>query len=58
MQKKPKVDINDEFDVAVLGFIKSLYKQTGYKKSEMRRLLHPDVVEVVMRVVDETERTE
>lgn len=56
MQKNPKIDVNDDFDVAVLNFIKALYEQTDYKKSEMRRLLHPNVVEAVMRTIDETER--
>ncbi|WKS98352.1 hypothetical protein [Gallibacterium anatis] len=53
---KPIVDINDEFDVAVLNFIKTVYYQSKYDKRKMRNLFHPDVIEAVMRVTDETER--
>lgn len=32
---KPKVDINDEFDVAVLNFIKTVYYQSKYDKESI-----------------------
>lgn len=53
---KLRVDINDEFDVAVLNFIKTVYYQSKYDKRKMRNLFHSDVIEAVMKVTDETER--
>lgn len=50
------IDVENDFDVAVLNFIKALYKMTKYNKDEVRRVLHPDVVGAVMITVDVTER--
>lgn len=50
------IDIENDFDVAVLNFIKALYEMTKYNKDEVRRLLHPNVVNAVMKTIDETER--
>lgn len=50
------IDINNDFDVAVLAFIKTVYIQSKYNKEKVREVFDPHVVETVMRTVDITER--
>ncbi|WP_179108192.1 hypothetical protein [Rodentibacter trehalosifermentans] len=50
------IDIENDFDVAVLKFIKVVYEQSGYDKERVRALLNTDVVNAVMKTIDITER--
>lgn len=50
------IDVENDFDVSVLKFIKALYKSAKYDKNEVKRLLHPNVIDAVMKTIDETER--
>ncbi|OOF58288.1 hypothetical protein [Rodentibacter pneumotropicus] len=50
------IDVNNDFDVAVLNFIRTVYIQSKFDKEKVRTVLHPDVVEAVMQTIDLTER--
>ncbi|WP_158074634.1 hypothetical protein [Rodentibacter genomosp. 1] len=50
------IDVNNDFDVAVLNFIRTVYIQSTFDKEKVRTVLHPDVIEAVMLTIDVTER--
>ncbi|WP_156106940.1 hypothetical protein [Gallibacterium genomosp. 1] len=53
---KHNIDLKNDFDTAVLAFIKTVYIQSKYDKDKVRVLFADEVVEAVMQVVDITER--
>lgn len=53
---KHNIDLKNEFDTAVLAFIKTVYIQSRYDKDKVRALFDDEVVEAVMQMVDITER--
>lgn len=50
------IDTKNDFDVAVLNFIRTVYIQAKYDKEKVKAVLHPNVVEAVMKTIDLTER--
>lgn len=53
---KHNIDLKNDFDTAVLAFIKTVYIQSKYDKDKVRALFDDEVVEAVMQMVDITER--
>ncbi|CAM3864117.1 hypothetical protein [Avibacterium endocarditidis] len=51
-----KVNLEDEFDKAVLSFIKTVYIQSKFNKERLLGLFSEDVIKAVMTTVDETKR--
>lgn len=51
-----KVNLEDEFDKAVLSFIKTVYIQSKFNKERLLGLFSEDVIKAVMITIDETER--
>ncbi|MCW9710889.1 hypothetical protein L5B71_08575 [Avibacterium sp. 21-586] len=53
---KHNIDLKNEFDIAVLAFVKAVYIQSKYDKDKVRVLFADEVIEAVMLTIDITER--